>query len=188
MKFLTKQLTAILICFGIIVISSCQQQAHTDQQAKSEPTLENAIADLNPTKDNSVSGVVTFTKLPEGIKVSSNITGLTPGKHGFHIHEFGDCSSEDGTSAGGHFNPSMMVHGAPTDSLRHTGDFGNITADSAGNAIMEWIDPVISLDGANSIIGRAVIIHAGEDDLKTQPTGAAGARVACGVIGVDDKK
>jgi Cu-Zn family superoxide dismutase len=150
--------------------------------------MEKAIAVLYPTKDNSASGVVTFTKLTEGIKVTSYITGLTPGKHGFHIHEFGDCSSDDGSSAGGHFNPTQMAHGAPTDTQRHSGDFGNITADSTGTAVSEWIDPMITFVGPNSIIGRAVIVHASEDDLRTQPTGAAGARIACGVIGVDDNK
>ena len=188
MKNLKLQLTTILLCLTVVGISAGQHQPQTGGHAEMKPAIEKAIAVLYPTKGNTVSGIVTFTKLPEGIKVTSNITGLTPGKHGFHIHEFGDCSSEDGTSAGGHFNPSMMAHGAPTDSVRHSGDFGNITADSAGTAIMEWIDPVITFDGPHSIIGRAVIIHAGEDDLKTQPTGAAGARVACGVIGIDDNK
>ncbi len=188
MKNANKRFVMILASLTILGIPAYTQQAHHDPHGAMKAPVERAIAVLYPTKDNSVSGVVTFTKLAEGIKVSSNIIGLAPGKHGFHIHEFGDCSSPDGTSAGGHFNPSMMAHGAPTDSMRHSGDFGNITADSSGTAVMEWIDPVISLDGPNSIIGRAVIIHAGEDDLKTQPTGAAGARVACGVIGVDDNK
>ncbi len=188
MKKPIKQLSNIMVCLSIIGILACQQQSHNGQQAGTESTVEKAIAVLNPTKDNSVSGVVTFTKLPEGIKVTSNITGLTPGKHGFHIHEFGDCSSEDGLSAGAHFNPTQMAHGAPTDTQRHSGDFGNIIADSTGTANMEWIDLMITFEGPHSIIGRAVIVHALEDDLKSQPTGAAGARIACGVIGVDDNK
>ncbi len=186
MKKMKKLLITTLTCFALVGIFACKQQTHENQQITVEPAVTRAIAVLYPTKDNVVSGVVTFTKLTEGVKVSSNITGLTPGKHGFHIHEFGDCSSDDGTTAGGHFNPTQMPHGAPTDAQRHSGDFGNVTADSTGIALMEWIDPMITFDGPNSIIGRAVIVHAVEDDLKTQPTGAAGARVACGVIGVDD--
>ena len=188
MKSAIQSFVTLLVSFIIMGNLAYTQQAHNDPHGTMKTTVEKAIAVLYPTKNNAVNGIVTFTKLPEGIKVTSHITGLTPGKHGFHIHEFGDCSSDDGTSAGGHFNPTQMIHGAPIDSLRHSGDFGNITADSTGTAIMEWVDPVISFDGPNSIIGRAVIVHVAEDDLKTQPTGAAGARVACGVIGVDDTK
>jgi Cu-Zn family superoxide dismutase len=110
--------------------------------------------------------------------------GLKKGKHGFHIHEFGDCSAPDGTSAGGHFNPEGKMHGAPVDMSRHAGDMGNIEADESGKAHLEYIDPMMSLTGDHSIIGRSVILHQNEDDLKTQPTGNAGPRIACGVIGV----
>jgi Cu-Zn family superoxide dismutase len=109
--------------------------------------------------------------------------GFTPGRHGFHIHEFGDCSAKDLSSAGSHFNPAMKSHGAPTDEMRHDGDMGNVVADESGKTHLEYIDRKITLDGENSIIGRAVIVHEKEDDLKTQPTGNAGGRVACGVIG-----
>ena len=116
--------------------------------------------------------------------VVADISGLTPGKHGFHIHEYGDCSSDDGTSAGGHFNPNGMPHSMPTSEQRHVGDLGNIEADKDGKAHLDYFDTVISFSGKNSIVGRGLIVHEKEDDLKTQPTGAAGARVACGVIGV----
>jgi len=147
-----------------------------------EPTK--AIAVLHSTTGNNVAGLVTFTKSGDGIKVVADITGLTPGKHGFHIHEFGDCSSGDGNSAGGHFNPTHKAHGAPDASDRHAGDLGNIEADGSGKAHLEWSDKVMKLSGADSIIGHAVIVHEKADDLKTQPTGNAGARLACGVIGV----
>jgi superoxide dismutase, Cu-Zn family len=147
-----------------------------------EPTK--AIAVLHSTAGNTVAGLVTFSKSGDEIKVVADITGLTPGKHGFHIHEFGDCSSSDGNSAGGHFNPMHKAHGAPDASDRHAGDLGNIDADASGKAHLEWSDKVMKLSGADSIVGHAVIVHEKADDLKTQPTGNAGGRLACGVIGV----
>ena len=143
-----------------------------------------AIAVLHPTAGNNVTGLVTFTKSGDAVKVVADVTGLTPGKHGFHIHEFGDCSSTDGNSAGGHFNPTHKQHGAPDASERHAGDLGNIEADASGKAHLEWSDKVMKLSGADSIVGHAVIVHEKVDDLKTQPTGNAGGRLACGVIGV----
>jgi superoxide dismutase, Cu-Zn family len=166
----------ICVCAGAAV-------AQHDMQKMGSGTMK-AIALLSPAQDKSVKGVVTFTQTEKGVKVYAHLEGLTPGKHGFHIHEFGDCSSPDLTSAGGHFNPTKMNHGAPTDEMRHSGDLGNIVADEKGMAILEWVDPMMQLSGPNSIIGHAVIVHAKEDDLKTQPTGNAGAREACGVIGI----
>ena len=113
-----------------------------------------------------------------------NLAGLTPGNHGFHVHEFGNISSDDGSSAGGHFNPMGMPHSAPLNSMRHIGDMGNITADTNGTTHLEYIDHVMKLDGPFSIIGRSIIVHAKEDDLKTQPTGNEGARIGCGVVGI----
>jgi Cu-Zn family superoxide dismutase len=146
-----------------------------------EPTK--AIAVLHPTAGNNVTGLVTFTKSGDAIKVVADITGLTPGKHGFHVHAFGDCSSSDGSSAGGHFDPTHKQHGAPDASERHAGDLGNIEADASGKAHLEWNDKVMKLSGADSIVGHAVIVHEKADDF-SQPTGNAGGRLACGVIGV----
>jgi Cu-Zn family superoxide dismutase len=143
-----------------------------------------AVAVLSSTKGNNVSGTVTFTKVAGGVKVVAEVSGLTPGGHGFHIHEFGDCSAPDAMSAGGHFNPHHTEHGGPDAKARHAGDFGNIVADESGKARYERVDPVIALDGPHAIIGYAVIVHEKADDLKSQPTGDAGGRVACGVIGV----
>lgn len=166
---------------GILVVASMMAVAVVSAQAES---VTKAIAVLSPTKGSSVAGTVTFTKVDGGVKIVAEVTGLTPGQHGFHIHEFGDCSAPDATSAGGHFNPGHMLHGAPDAPVRHAGDFGNLEADASGNAHYERVDAMISLDGAESIIGHGVIVHAKADDLKTQPTGNAGARVACGPIGV----
>ena len=149
-----------------------------------KPSITKAIAVLRPTKGNTVTGMVTFTKTDKGIRVVADIQNLTPGQHGFHIHEYGDCSSDDGSSAGGHFNPTNMPHGSPTADKRHIGDMGNITADSTGHASLDYVDEHLTLEGDNSILGRGIIVHAKADDLMTQPTGNAGGRVACGVIGV----
>jgi superoxide dismutase, Cu-Zn family len=143
-----------------------------------------AIAVLHPTKGNKVEGTVTFAKIGDEIKVVADITGLAPGQHGFHIHEFGDCSSPDGKAAGGHFNPTNSPHAGHDMTARHVGDLGNIEADSSGKAHLELTDKMMTMSGANSIIGRGLIVHEKADDLKTQPTGDAGGRLACGVIGV----
>lgn len=147
-------------------------------------TVKEAIARIYPTAGNQAAGLITFSQEGKSIKITGEISGLTPGIHGFHIHQFGNLSSADGTSAGGHYNPLNARHGAPTDKERHVGDLGNITADDNGNATINLTDNVISLNGKYSITGRAVVIHAGQDDFTTQPTGNAGARVGYGVIGI----
>lgn len=175
----------IVIAILFLAFLGCQQQQTMQKETiKEEGGPTKAICVLHPTEGNDVRGTVTFTKTAEGVKVIADVSGLTPGKHGFHVHEFGDCSAPDGTSAGGHFNPEGTKHGAPTDVERHVGDLGNLQADADGNAYYEWTDTFIALSGPHSIIGRAIIVHAGEDDLKSQPSGNAGPRVACGVIGI----
>jgi len=158
-----------------------QEEAPLHEHAESP---EHAVVVLSPTAGSETQGMVTFTQTETGVLVVADIVGLEPGAHGFHIHEFGDCSAADGTSAGGHFNPEGTEHAAPTDSHRHVGDLGNVTADEDGTAHYEYTDSHLAFSGPNSIIGRGVIVHAGEDDLTTQPTGAAGARIACGVVGI----
>lgn len=169
-----------------IVLAGCTQQSNGSSASAQQavPAVTRAVAILHATEGNTVTGMVTFTKVANGIQVVAVVDSLTPGEHGFHIHQYGDCSALDATSAGGHFNPENKPHGAPSDTLRHVGDLGNLVADSSGTAHYEWTDTLISFSGPHSIIGRAVIIHAGADDLKSQPTGNAGARVACGVIGI----
>lgn len=143
-----------------------------------------ATAVVHPTEGNTVSGVVKFADTPDGLKMSIELSGLTPGKHGFHIHELGDCNCKDGKCAGGHFNPDGKKHGGPTSAERHAGDLGNVEADAKGNVKVDITDKMISLNGANSVIGRTVMIHEKEDDLKTDPTGNAGNRIGLGVIGI----
>lgn len=151
---------------------------------KTDKTPLRAIAVVFPAKDKAVRGTITFTQMEKGVSVVAHLEGLAPGKHGFHVHEFGDCSAPDFMSAGGHFNPTQMAHGGPSDGTRHAGDLGNIVADEKGAANLQWMDPMMTLTGPNSIVGRAVIVHTNEDDLKTQPTGNAGGREGCGVIGI----
>lgn len=143
-----------------------------------------AIAVITPTQKNQAQGVVLFEQLKKGVSLQVNITGLTPGLHGFHIHEYGDISMPNGKGAGGHFNPEGHNHSSPKNSSRHIGDLGNIEADDTGFASVVFIDQTLSLNGANSIIGRAIIVHQNADDLTSQPTGAAGSRVGQGVIGI----
>jgi len=142
-----------------------------------------AVAVLQPLGSSGVSGTVTFTKAEGGVKIDARVSGLKQGAHGFHVHEFGDCTAADGTSAGGHFNPAGEPHGGPDDAKRHAGDTGNITAANDGVTTLEYVDSQISFEGPNSVLGRGVIVHANADDFKTQPTGNAGGRLACGVIG-----
>ena len=165
---------------GILVVASMVVLAVVSAQAD----VTKAVAVLSPTKGSNASGTVTFTKVSGGVKIVADVTGLTPGKHGFHIHEFGDCSAPDATSAGGHFNPSHKQHGAPDAAAHHAGDFGNLEANASGTAHYERVDKTLSLEGGDSIIGHGVIVHEKEDDLLTQPTGNAGARAACGAIGL----
>src|SRR5699024_2746069 len=143
--------------------------------------VKTTVAVVTLTKEIDVMGKVTFTKEGDGVRVQGNISGLKEGKHGFHIHQYGDCRADDGSSAGGHYNPAGNDHAARTDSVRHMGDMGNISADAVGTARVDYVDSVIDM---NMIMGRAVVIHGGEDDLTSQPSGAAGARMACGVIGI----
>lgn len=186
MKKYNKLISAIMISVSfLLVFTSCRQNKNmTIEDNTDEPAYNEAVAVLYPTEGNELSGVVKFKKVDEGIKVTAHIEGLEPGKHGFHIHEYGDIRKSDGTSAGGHFNPEKVDHGAPSDQIRHVGDLGNILAGEDGVANYDRIDTVLTFSGSHSIIGRGIIIHAGEDDLSSQPTGAAGSRLAMGVIGI----
>jgi Cu-Zn family superoxide dismutase len=143
-----------------------------------------AVCVVHPLGDSKVHGLVVFTQKGDKVEITGEIMGLTPGKHGFHVHEFGDCSKPDGMSAGGHFNPDQKKHGGPHDDARHVGDLGNIEADDSGKAVIKMSDTLVQLHGPHSVIGRSIIVHAKADDLTSQPAGDAGGRIACGVIGI----
>ena len=142
-----------------------------------------AEAVLKATQGNSVAGTVSFRQDGDAVVVTAQVSGLTPGAHGFHIHEKGDCSAPDATSAGGHFNPTGKPHGNPEHADHHGGDMPQLVADASGNARLTARLAGLSVsEGPASVLGRGVIVHAAPDDFKTQPTGNSGARVACGVI------
>jgi Cu-Zn family superoxide dismutase len=148
--------------------------------------IRELVCVIHPTPGNSCTGVVRFTKVADGVRVVADVEGLTPDqKHGFHVHEFGDCTSPDATSAGDHYNPDKHPHGDPAkDEHRHAGDLGNLEADATGKAKYDRVVKNASLAGDNApFLGRSVIVHAKPDDFG-QPTGNAGARIGCGAIGV----
>ncbi len=182
--FVSVGLTALAGLAALSASNAQTQMQHRGGVMAMQPAVTKAIAVLHPTQGNNVHGTVTFTRLASRVRVVADITGLTPGQHGFHVHEFGDCSAPDATSAGGHFNPMGQPHAGPDTTMRHVGDLGNITADASGRARLDVVLPLITFEGPNSVLGRAVIVHAKADDLRTQPTGDAGGRVACGVIGI----
>jgi Cu-Zn family superoxide dismutase len=143
-----------------------------------------ATAALQPTKGSKAFGEATFEETDGKVRVSVFAQGLVPGReHGFHVHEAGDCSSDDGMSAKGHFNPHGKPHGAPSGTERHAGDLPSLKAGKDGRARLEvTVDAITVRPGPASVVGRGLIVHADPDDYKTQPTGNAGARLACGVI------
>jgi Cu-Zn family superoxide dismutase len=143
-----------------------------------------ATAQLKPTKGSKTFGEADFEQVGDKVRVVVFVQGLKPGQeHGLHIHEVGDCSSGDGMSAKGHFNPLGKPHGHPDSAERHAGDLPALKANKAGRANVKIdLDVITLMPGPTSIIGRGLIVHADPDDYKTQPTGNAGARIACGVI------
>jgi superoxide dismutase, Cu-Zn family len=151
---------------------------------QSVPSEPGATANLQPTKGNQAAGTVDFYQVGNRVRLVANLSGLTPGReHGFHVHEAGDCSSGDGMSAKGHFNPLGKPHGHPQSAERHVGDMPSLRADASGNAKLDTeLDIMTVTAGPTSVVGRGLIVHADPDDYKTQPTGNAGARLACAVI------
>ncbi|WP_413289737.1 superoxide dismutase family protein [Bdellovibrio sp. HCB337] len=182
-----------LIYTTIVSIALCAACAHKE---KTQPTPEaqpaakpaevtgplSAQAVMKPAKKQKTKGMVHFSQSGDKIKVEAMLEGLKPGPHGFHIHEKGDCSAPDFTSAGGHFNPGSKPHAGHEAPEKHVGDMGNITADSKGKAKLTLELSGTSIGGTDGILGKAVIVHENADDFKTQPTGNAGGRIACGVI------
>jgi Cu-Zn family superoxide dismutase len=166
---------------ALSVLAAVLAGAWACASAGADPT---ALAIIESRSDSKVTGKAIFTQLSNGkTRVEVTIAGATPGMHGLHIHEKGDCSAPDATSAGGHFNAAGNPHAAPTDAKHHNGDFGNIEigADGKGKLTLET-DMLTVTEGPNSVVGKAVIFHEKADDLKTQPTGNAGARYGCGVV------
>jgi len=164
-----------LLIAAALAVAGCQT---------APPDAPRASASLQPTKGSKAFGEVTFEQAGGKVRVVANVAGLAPGReHGFHIHEAGDCSSGDGMSAKGHFNPFGKPHGHFGGPERHAGDMPALKADKSGRAKLAIeLDVITVSPGAASIVGRGLIVHKDPDDYRTQPTGNAGARVACGVI------
>jgi superoxide dismutase, Cu-Zn family len=143
-----------------------------------------AVAEILPTEGNDVRGTVRLSGGNGTVRIAGTITGLEAGAHGFHIHQFGDCSAPDASSAGDHFNPHDDPHGSPRDleNAHHVGDLGNITANERGEVKLDIEDNEMQLSGPESVIGKAMVVHADQDDFVTQPSGNSGARVGCGKI------
>lgn len=198
MKYL---LTALLL--PLVMLAACDTQqdpaapatrtpadqgAGTTQTQRAAPTTPGAgmqaFAEIMPTEGNDVRGVVRLAAINGTVRLTGSLTGLEPGVHGFHIHEVGDCSAPDASSAGGHYNPHSAPHGSPQapNDGRHVGDLGNITANAEGVAGIDVEDTQVKLSGPESVIGKPVVVHSGEDDFQSQPSGDAGSRVGCGII------
>lgn len=141
-----------------------------------------ASAKLIAKSDSTVSGTVSFTEVDGWLRIEAQVAGLTPGAHGFHVHEAGDCSAPDGSSAKGHFNPVGKPHGHHGSESHHGGDMPNLEANAQGEANYRIEVKGLTLNGPTGVIGRAIVIHADPDDYKSQPAGNSGKRVACGVI------
>jgi Cu-Zn family superoxide dismutase len=152
---------------------------------REEPGPRVAVADLQPVGGSKVTGTVTFFALADdgGVRVEHKVKNLPPGRHGFHIHETGDCTSPDGASAGGHFNPEGTPHGLPEADAAHAGDMGNVVSNVLGRSKGVRVNKRATLGGGPAdILGRAVAIHEKQDDGTAQPAGGAGRPIACGVI------
>ena len=171
-----------------------EQPSQTDQANRSEIALAaapvadlhaavtEAVAYIKPVAGQTVQGKITFMKVKDGVKLVADLDGLTPGLHGFHVHEHGDCGGKGAENTGSHFNPTNQKHGGPDSEERHVGDLGNIEADAEGRAHLERVDSLLQLEGPHSIIGRSIVVHADKDDYTTQPSGNSGDKIGCGVI------
>ncbi len=170
---------ALIACLACLpTLRAADPTAHSHGEAM--PATE-AVCVIMPTEGHKASGVVQLMETTNGVHLMGEIKGLKPGEHGFHIHQFGDLRSADGSSAGGHYNPHGEKHGGPDSPMHHEGDLGNIKASGDGvakiNATVEGVH-------LHFVIGRALVVHADADDLKTDPSGNSGKRVGVGVIGV----
>lgn len=173
-----KNAKRIIAAAGLLALAACQSGPLSGSGSQARAQLESK-------SNSSVKGQVSFTERGNNkVLVSVRASGLKPNSaHGFHVHEKGDCSAPDATSAGGHFNPDNHPHNHPSQASRHAGDMPNLTADAKGEVNTSFEIDTVKLDtGRHGIINRAVVIHAEPDDYRTQPTGNSGGRIACGLI------
>jgi len=167
-----------------VFICACATSSSTSGGAGAAAPAAAATATLEARSGSTTTGTARFTSAANGLAVHLEVQGATPGEHGVHVHEKGDCSDPKAASAGGHFNPNGGAHhGGPATDPRHGGDLGNMTVDASGKGTLDVTVSGLSLDGAqNGVIGRAIVVHEKADDLQSDPAGNSGARVACGTI------
>lgn len=190
----TPILRTALLAAAVASLAACAtKNTNTGQANENNPRTE-ASARLTtaaggaalPNPQSPTQGTVKFSQVRDTVSVSGSVTGLAPNaRHAFHVHEKGDCSSPDFNSAGGHFNPTSQPHGAHGGGKHHVGDMPELMTDANGTANISFNSSSLKLRGPNSIIGKAVIVHAAPDDVNAQPSGNAGARLVCGVIKQD---
>jgi Cu-Zn family superoxide dismutase len=184
MKKLLAPITVSAVIAGLL--SACAGADTAPVKTANKPNSLQASGLLAPTQGNTVQGTVVFKQEADGIRIIAEVSGLTRvGLHGFHIHEKGDCSAPDASSAGGHYNPHGVAHGKVGSHVHHAGDLPSLDADAQGNAKLNAVLTGITLTGEHTIVGRSLIVHADPDDYTSQPTGNAGPRVACAVIKQD---
>ena len=190
-----------MACFALVFFFGCTAEDAQDAAADTHDAATGgahdetagdggqpqAVATIEPKNDSGVSGTATFTASGEQVVLTLSIAGATPGEHAFHLHEIGDCSAPDGTSAGGHWNPTGQDHGQWGGAAFHLGDVANLDVGEDGSATLTVATNLWSIGTGDDtdVVGRSVIVHAGVDDFSTQPTGAAGGRIGCGVIQQD---
>lgn len=182
-----KKCFKIFLCFSTpIFINGCKKVPHAPTVYDALSNVDKGVAVVSSIKGGKISGIANFEPTGNGLKVTATIERLkSNAKHGFHIHEFGNCTAADLSSAGGHYNPEGKEHAGPENIDRHAGDMGNLVSNEKGSATYEYTFSNLTVAGGmNPVIGRSVIVHENEDNLVSQPTGNAGSRVACGVIGI----
>jgi Cu-Zn family superoxide dismutase len=181
-KWMAALCVGALVCLAMLGLRTRAAAQATAHAAGSVTKAEGQL--IPTTKTNSkVKGTIWFEKTSHRMHVSGEITGLTPGEHGFHVHEYG-VWNEDGMASGAHFNPSKTEHSSHDSPKRHVGDLGNVKADESGKAVIDLDDDQLSFEGPNCILGRGLVVHEKADDLKSQPSGNAGGRLAVAIIGV----
>lgn len=167
-------------------MSAAQSPIKEDPGQPDSPAISRAIAVLHPTQGQEVQGTVAFTQTPEGVRVNAEVAHLPSGQHAYHVHLYGDCSGPQGKTAGTHFNFQGSSKAPSAQIDRITGNLGNLEADADGNATAETVIEQATLHGPYAMIGRSVVVHAKPNDPSAPPMGAAGPRLACGVIGIDE--
>ena len=176
-------ISSLLLVSIFLALTGCERM-QSPIDVLSTPSAKQAIATIAPTSDNIVTGMAIFTQDGDQITVTIEIQNASPGLHGVHIHEFGDCSSPDAKSAGGHWNPTDVAHGKWGSDEFHLGDIGNITVGEDGTGSIELTTDLWEIGTGSDIdvVGKSIIVHADADDFVSQPSGNAGARIGCGVI------